>query len=252
MDSLTALMYILAFLFGITVGSFMNVCILRIPAHESIVTGPSHCPRCGKKLKWYELIPIFSFLALRGRCSNCKLPISAQYPIIEAVNGILWLLIFYVLGFSPYAVLACLMVSALFVLSVIDVRTREIPQGINVFILVLAITAALIDRQNFTSHIIGSFSISVPLYLILIITRGKGIGGGDIKLMAICGLFLGWKLVVLAFFIGCLAASIIHLFLMAAKKADRSLSFGPYLSAGIFLALLWGNLIIDCYLSLYK
>jgi leader peptidase (prepilin peptidase)/N-methyltransferase len=252
MDSLTALMYILAFLFGITVGSFMNVCILRIPAHESIVTGPSHCPRCGKKLKWYELIPIFSFLALRGRCSNCKLPISAQYPIIEAVNGILWLLIFYVLGFSPYAVLACLMVSALFVLSVIDVRTREIPQGINVFILVLAITAALIDRQNFTSHIIGFFSISVPLYLILIITRGKGIGGGDIKLMAVCGLFLGWKLVVLAFFIGCLAASIIHLFLMAAKKADRSLSFGPYLSAGIFLALLWGNLIIDCYLSLYK
>jgi leader peptidase (prepilin peptidase)/N-methyltransferase len=252
MDSLTALMYILAFLFGITVGSFMNVCILRIPAHESIVTGPSHCPRCGKKLKWYELIPIFSFLALRGRCSNCKLPISAQYPIIEAVNGILWLLIFYVLGFSPYAVLACLMVSALFVLSVIDVRTREIPQGINVFILVLAITAALIDRQNFTSHIIGFFSISVPLYLILIITRGKGIGGGDIKLMAVCGLFLGWKLVVLAFFIGCLAASIIHLFLMTAKKADRSLSFGPYLSAGIFLALLWGNLIIDCYLSLYK
>lgn len=252
MDSLTALMYILAFLFGITVGSFMNVCILRIPAHESIVTGPSHCPRCGKKLKWYELIPIFSFLALRGRCSNCKLPISAQYPIIEAVNGILWLLIFYVLGFSPYAVLACLMVSALFVLSVIDVRTREIPQGINVFILVLAITAALIDRQNFTSHIIGFFSISVPLYLILIITRGKGIGGGDIKLMAVCGLFLGWKLVVLAFFIGCLAASIVHLFLMAAKKADRSLSFGPYLSAGIFLALLWGNLIIDCYLSLYK
>lgn len=252
MDSLTALMYILTFLFGIAVGSFMNVCILRIPAHESIVTGPSHCPRCGKKLKWYELIPIFSFLALRGRCSNCKLPISAQYPIIEAVNGILWLLIFYVLGFSPYAVLACLMVSALFVLSVIDVRTREIPQGINVFILVLAITAALIDRQNFTSHIIGFFSISVPLYLILIITRGKGIGGGDIKLMAVCGLFLGWKLVVLAFFIGCLAASIIHLFLMAAKKADRSLSFGPYLSAGIFLALLWGNLIIDCYLSLYK
>ncbi|NLT63528.1 MAG: prepilin peptidase [Clostridiales bacterium] len=230
----------------------MNVCILRIPAHESIVTGPSHCPRCGKKLKWYELIPIFSFLALRGRCSNCKLPISAQYPIIEAVNGILWLLIFYVLGFSPYAVLACLMVSALFVLSVIDVRTREIPQGINVFILVLAITAALIDRQNFTSHIIGFFSISAPLYLILIITHGKGIGGGDVKLMAVCGLFLGWKLVVLAFFIGCLAASIIHLFLMAAKKADRSLSFGPYLSAGIFLALLWGNLIIDCYLSLYK
>lgn len=251
MESLTALMYIFVFLFGITVGSFLNVCILRIPAGESIVTGPSHCVRCGKKLKWYELIPIISFLALRGRCSNCKSPISAQYPIIEALNGVLWLLTIFVLGFTPYAALTCLLASSLIVLSIIDIRTREIPAGINIFILILGIAATILDLRNFMPHLIGLFAISLPLYLILLITHGRGIGGGDIKLMAACGLFLGFKLIVLGFFLGCLAASVVHLLLMALKKADRSLSFGPYLSLGIFIALIWGNSLINWYLNLY-
>ena len=251
MQTLTALTYIFVFLLGITVGSFLNVCILRIPAGESIVTGPSHCVRCGKKLKWYELIPIISFLALRGRCSNCKSPISAQYPIIEALNGLLWLLIVFILGFTPYAMLACLLASSLIVLSIIDIRTREIPAGINIFILILGIAATILDLRNFMPHLIGLFAISLPLYLILLITHGRGIGGGDIKLMAACGLFLGFKLIVLGFFLGCLAASVVHLLLMALKKADRSLSFGPYLSLGIFIALIWGNSLINWYLNLY-
>ena len=251
MDSLLVLIYIFVFLLGITVGSFMNVCILRIPAGESIVTGPSHCTRCGKRLKWYELIPIFSYLALRGRCSKCSANISIQYPIIEALNGILWVLIFFLLGLSPQAILACLLSSALITLSVIDIRTREIPVGINIFILVLGILSTVLDRQNTLSHIIGLFAISLPLYLLFIITHGKGIGGGDIKLMAVCGLFLGWKLVILGFFLGCIAATVIHLILMAFKKAERALAFGPYLSIGIFLALLWGNLFINWYFSLF-
>ena len=251
MDTLTALMYILVFLFGITVGSFLNVCILRIPANESIVTGPSHCTSCGKRLKWYELIPLFSFLALRGQCSACKARISPQYPIVEAVNGGLWLLTFFVLGFSPQAALACLFASALLTLSIIDARTREIPPGITLFILVLGVAATLLDLQNWLSHLIGFFAMSLPLYLILLITGGKGIGGGDIKLMAVCGLILGWKLVVLGFFFGCFAATIIHLTLMAIKKADRTLSFGPYLSVGIFAALLWGTPVINWYLNMF-
>ena len=250
MPTLTALMYILVFLFGITVGSFLNVCILRIPAHESVVTGPSHCTSCGKRLKWYELIPIFSFLALRGQCSACKARISPQYPIVEAVNGGLWLLSFYVLGFTVQAALACLFVSALLVLSVIDARTREIPPGTTLFILVLGVIATLFDLQNLLSHIIGVFAMSLPLYLVLLLTGGKGIGGGDIKLMAVCGLLLGWKLIVLGFFFGCIAATLIHLTLMAFKKADRTLSFGPYLSVGIFAALLWGSPLISWYLNM--
>lgn len=251
MPTLTTLMYIFVFIFGITVGSFLNVCILRIPKHESIVTGPSHCTSCGKRLKWYELIPLFSFLALRGQCSKCKAPISVQYPIVEAVNGGLWLLVFYVLGFTPYAIIACLFTSALLVLSVIDARTREIPEGITIFIAVLGVAATLLDLPNYLSHIIGLFAISLPLLLIAIITRGKGMGGGDIKLMAGCGLLLGWKLVILGFFFGCFAASITHLLLMVFKKAGRTLSFGPYLSFGIFTAMLCGTAVIDWYLNMF-
>ena len=250
MGYLTALMYIFVFLFGITVGSFLNVCILRIPAHESIVTGPSHCTSCGKKLKWYELIPLFSFLALRGRCSSCKTHISAQYPIIEAVNGGLWLFIFFVMGFTPGAVIACLFSSALLALSVIDARTREIPAGITIFILVLGIAATLLDFPNYLSHLIGLVAIALPLYLVFAITGGRGIGGGDIKLMAGCGLLLGWKLVVLGFFFGCFAATFVHLLLMLFKKANRTLSFGPYLSFGVFAAMLWGTALIDWYINM--
>ena len=251
MDSLTVMMYIFVFLLGITVGSFLNVCILRIPAHESIVTGPSHCTSCGKKLKWYELVPLFSFLALRGHCSSCKARISVQYPIIEAVNGSLWLVIIFLKGLTPFAGLACLFSSALLTLSVIDARTREIPAGISIFILILGIVAALIDLRNWQTHLIGFFAIALPLYLIFQITQGKGIGGGDIKLMAGCGLFLGWKLIVLGFFLGCAFATVIHLTLMAFKKADRTLSFGPYLSLGIFVAMLFGHAFIDWYLHLF-
>jgi len=250
MDAFTALMYGLVLLFGITIGSFLNVCILRIPKGESIVTGPSHCTHCGRKLNWYELIPVFSFLALRGRCAGCRARISPQYPLIEAVNGLLWMLVFYVLGFTLQGLIACLFTSCLLVLSVIDARTREIPPGTTLFIGVLGVAATLLDLPNWPLHVIGLFAISVPLLLILLLTGGRGMGGGDIKLMAGCGLLLGWQLVVFGFFLGCFLASVIHLTLMALKKADRTLSFGPYLSAGIFAALLWGQPILNWYLNM--
>lgn len=253
MDSIVApiVFYIIIFIFGITVGSFLNVCILRIPAHESIVTGPSHCPNCGKRLKSYELIPLFSWLALRGRCSGCKGAISAQYPLIEASNGVLWVLCFAVLGFSLQTALACLLLSALVVVAVIDARTMEIPLGLSITILVLGGISAALDYQNLLSHVIGLFAVSLPLYLLYLATGGRGIGGGDIKLMAGCGLFLGWRLVLLGFFGGCLLGTIIHITLMAVKKAGNQLSFGPYLSAGVVLALLFGEKLINWYLSLF-
>jgi len=252
MDAITVLITIFVFLFGIVIGSFLNVCILRIPIGESIIKGPSHCTRCGRRLHWFELIPLVSFLALRGRCSGCKAPISKQYPLIEAANGLLWVLVFFVLGVSPGALLACLLASNLLVLSVIDARTREIPSGVSLFIFLLGIAGTLVDLQNWQSHVIGLFAISIPLLLLFFATRGKGMGGGDIKLMAGCGLLLGWKLVILSFFLGCFAASVLHLTRMALKKADRTLSFGPYLSAGVLAALLWGKPLIDWYLQLFS
>ena len=247
---LNLLPYIVVFIFGITIGSFLNVCIYRIPLHESIVTAPSHCMTCGKKLKWYDMVPVFSWLVLGGKCRNCGSSISAQYPMIEAVNGFIYVLICAVNGLNSFSLIDCLMASALLVLSVIDWRTYEIPFGINVFLFVLGIAMAVLDRGNLVEHLIGMVCVSGVLEILYLVSCGGAIGGGDIKLMFACGLILGWKLILLAFVLGCIIGSVVHIIRMVRKKAGRMLAMGPYLSAGILLAALWGNKWISWYLSL--
>ena len=242
--------YIIIFIFGITIGSFLNVCIYRITLGESIVTAPSHCMTCGRKLKWYDMVPVFSWLVLGGKCRNCKSKISVQYPIIEGVNGILYVMICAVNGLEWSSVIYCFMASALLVLSIIDWRTYEIPFGINVFLFVLGIAMTILDRGNLAEHLIGMICVSGLLGILYLLTGGRAIGGGDIKLMFACGLILGWKLILLAFFLGCIIGSVVHIIRMSVKKAGRMLAMGPYLSAGIFLAALWGNAWINWYLSL--
>ena len=242
--------YIIIFIFGITIGSFLNVCIYRIPLGESIVTAPSHCITCGRKLKWYDMVPVFSWLVLGGKCRNCKSKISVQYPIIEGVNGILYVMICAVNGLEWSSVIYCFMASALLVLSIIDWRTYEIPFGINVFLFALGVAMTILDRGNLVEHLIGMICVSGLLGILYLLTGGRAIGGGDIKLMFACGLILGWKLILLAFFLGCIIGSVVHIIRMSVKKAGRMLAMGPYLSAGILLAALWGNAWINWYLSL--
>ena len=242
--------YIIIFIFGITIGSFLNVCIYRIPLGESIVTAPSHCMTCGWKLKWYDMVPVFSWLVLGGKCRNCKSKISVQYPIIEGVNGILYVMICAVNGLEWSSVIYCFMASALLVLSIIDWRTYEIPFGINVFLFVLGVAMTILDRGNLAEHLIGMICVSGLLGILYLLTGGRAIGGGDIKLMFACGQLLGWELILLAFFLGCIIGSVVHIIRMSVKKAGRMLAMGPYLSAGILLAALWGNAWINWYLSL--
>ena len=244
--------YITIFLFGIVIGSFLNVCIFRIPNHEPVVTERSHCMNCGYQLSWYDMVPVFSWLCLGGKCRKCKTPISPQYPIVEAVNGILYMVVFAVNGFSLESILYCLFVSALLVLSVIDWRTYEIPIGINIFILVLGILHTALDYSNWLTYVVGFFSVSLFLFLLLWISKGRAIGGGDVKLMAVAGLLLGWKLAILAFFIGCIVGSVIHLLRMKLSGADKVLAMGPYLSVGLFIAALWGNAMIGWYLGMFS
>ena len=238
------------FLYGIVIGSFLNVCIYRIPLGESIAKERSHCMSCGYQLKWYDLVPLFSWLALRGKCRKCKAPISPQYPIIEAVNGVLYLLIFAVNGFNPVSVLYCLMASALLALSVIDFRTYEIPFGFNIFIGILGLVRLVTDFGNWPDYVLGFLSVSVLLEIILLASRGRAIGGGDVKLMAAAGLLIGWKLILLAFLIGCILGSVIHIIRMKVSRAEHVLAMGPYLSAGILIAALWGHQFINWYLGL--
>lgn len=251
MTPMLALITLVIFLYGIVIGSFLNVCIYRIPQKEDIVRESSHCMSCGHRLKWYDLVPLFSYLTLKGKCRYCGSKLSKQYPIVEALNGILYVVIFYVTDFSLDSILYCLMTSALIVLSVIDFRTYEIPFGINVFLFVLGVIRCIFSKGDRGTLMIGFFAVSLFLLLLSLLTRGAAIGGGDIKLMAAAGLLLGWKLIILAFVIGCIAGSVVHVIRMKVYGAGRMLALGPYLSVGIFIAALWGNAMIDWYLGLF-
>ena len=237
--------------YGIIIGSFLNVCIYRIPKNESIVVVRSHCMSCGKQIKWYDLVPLISFLILRGKCRYCKTKLSWQYPAVEALNGILYGIIVLVNGFNATSILYCLATSALLVLSVIDWRTYEIPPSLNIFIGILGIIRLALDYTHWYNYFIGFVSVSGFLLLILLITKGRGMGGGDVKRMAAAGLLLGWKLIILSLGLGCILGSVIHITLMHVTDKDRVLAFGPYLSLGIFISMVYGNQLIEWYLHMF-
>jgi len=251
---------IITIVYGVFIGSFLNVCIFRIPRGEEIAVTRSHCMTCGEQIKWYDLIPIFSFIALGGKCRNCKTKLSIQYPLVEFSNGLGYAIIVLVRGYSLTpgydsviyniaTVLFCLCTSALIVISVIDWRTYEIPVALNAFIGILGFIRLLTDYKHWYNYLIGFVCVSGFLFLLFIITKGRGIGGGDIKLMAAAGLLLGWKYIILALGVGCVLGSIIHITLMKIQNKERMLAFGPYLSLGIYIAMVWGDVIIDWYVN---
>ncbi len=242
--------FIVIFLYGIVIGSFLNVCIYRIPNKENIVTTRSHCMSCGHQLKWYELLPLISFVVQKGKCRECGTKLSVQYPLIEGLNGVLYVITFYINGLTIDSLLYCLLISALLALSVIDERTHEIPIGFNIFILCLGIIMTVLHYDDWLNHVIGFFAVSVFIEIIIIVTRGRGMGGGDMKLMATAGLMLGWKEIILAFILGCILGAIIHVLRMKVKGAERVLAFGPYLSLGILISVWFGTPLITWYLGL--
>ena len=243
------MLYIIIFLYGIVIGSFLNVCIFRIPKQDNIVKIRSHCMNCGYQLKWYDLVPVFSYLCLGGKCRSCKQKISVQYPLIELLNGVLYCIVFAVYGISVEALLYALLASALIALSVIDFRTYEIPVGINIFILALGLIRIVTDYADWLDYAVGFLIVSGFLYIVHLVTKGRGIGGGDIKLMAAAGLLLGWKLILLAFVLGCIIGSVVHIARMKISGQGHMLAFGPYLSVGIIISALAGEQMIAWYLS---
>ncbi len=242
---------VLTIVYGVIIGSFLNVCIYRIPKNESVVVVRSHCMSCGKQIKWYDLVPLISFLLLRGKCRYCKTKLSWQYPAVEALNGILYGIIVLANGFNITSILYCLATSALLALSIIDWRTYEIPVSFNIFIGILGIIRLIVDYHHWYNYVIGMVSVSGFLLLILLITKGRGMGGGDVKLMAAAGLLVGWKLIILSLGLGCVLGSVIHITLMKVKDKDRVLAFGPYLSLGIYISMVYGEQIIRWYLHMY-
>ena len=159
----TIFLHIVIFCYGIIIGSFLNVLIYRVPKKENIAIVRSHCMQCGYQLAWYDLIPLFSWLALRGKCRKCGEKISVQYPLIEALNGVLYIMVFHHYGLSIESLLYCLLFSALLTLSVIDFRTYEIPVGFNYFILALGLIRLATDLNNWKTYVIGFLAVSVFL-----------------------------------------------------------------------------------------
>lgn len=241
--------YVVVFLFGIVIGSFLNVWIFREPKQETLLAN-SHCMHCGYELRWYDLIPLFSYMILRGRCRKCNTRLSLQYPLVEGLNGALYVIVFLANGWNLTSIVYCLLTSALIVVSVIDWRSKRIPNQVNLAILALGIFATLLDLSHLRDHLIGMVCVSVVLWLLFLLSVGRIMGGGDAKLMTGAGLALGTMPAILAFIIGCIVGSVIHPIRMAVFHADRKLAFGPYLAFGIWFSMLFGDPVIRWYLEM--
>lgn len=243
--------FILTALLGLCVGSFCNVLIFRLPRGEEFIKTPSHCMSCGHRLTWRENIPLLSWIVQRGRCRSCGAAISHQYPVVEAINALMWLAAALIFRGDWLRVgLYCAFFSLLTVIAIIDWRTFEIPNGLNLAVFLLGLLRLVTDTANWRLYLIGLCCVSLLFLAIWLVTKGAGIGMGDVKLMAGAGLLLGWKNILLGMFAGCVLGSVIHMVRMK-RGAGHKLAFGPYLAAGTWLAALFGDMALDWYLGLF-
>ena len=247
---------VLIFIFGLLIGSFLNVCIYRIPLGLTVVQGRSMCPHCGTQIPWYWNVPLLSFLLLKGRCRYCQEKISPIYPAVEFLNAVLTLLAFLVYGLTLSSLFFSLLFSCLVVISFIDLGHKIIPDGLVLVLLILGMGFAgyqvLVLQAPWSLFAIGFFAASLPLFILGYFYQ-DGIGGGDIKLMAVVGLFLGWKLVLLALFLASLFGLFYAGILAALHRVNRRsvIPFGPFLSLGILVSTLFGHQILSLYFSLF-
>jgi leader peptidase (prepilin peptidase)/N-methyltransferase len=251
LDSFHFFCLFFVFILGLCIGSFLNVVIYRLPRGESITLERSQCASCGKQLRWYELIPLFSYLFLRGRCRTCHEPISLRYPIVELLTAITFALVFLQFGLT-LELLKYLFLSALLVaISFIDLEYFIIPNSLIIIGLVGGVILNIAAQDvGFVSALAGLLVTSGFLLLIALASKG-GMGGGDIKLVAVTGLFLGWPLgpfgLILGAVIGGMIAVVLLLFRIKGRKDP--LPFGPFIALGTFISILYGSQIINWYLQ---
>lgn len=247
-----------AFVLGAVVGSFLNVCIYRIPAGKSIVSPPSSCPQCGQRIRWYQNVPIFSYLFLLGRCAGCGQKISLRYPLIEMLTGGLFVLVLYSFGLSLATPAYCLFAAALVVITFIDLDHQIIPDVISLPGIVVGFACSFaVPWVGWLNSLLGILLGGGLLLAIAwgyqLLTKREGMGGGDIKLLALIGAFLGWQSIFPIIFLASLGGTAIGvpLMLLRRENARFALPFGPFLSFAAMIYLLWGPQTVRWYLSLY-
>lgn len=243
------LLNIYFFIVGLVLGSFFNVVGLRVPESISIVKPRSACPNCNHTLSASELIPVVSFLFQKGRCRNCHTKISPIYPFFELLTGTLFAFSFYHFGFTKELIVSLTLVSLFIIITVSDIKYMMIPDKVLLFFAPLfLIERIFIPLDPWWNSITGAAVGFFLLLLIAIVSKG-GMGGGDIKLFAVLGLVLGWKLVLLAFFMSTLFGAVFGLIGMLMKKVSRGkpMPFGPYIAIGTLVTYFYGEEIINWY-----
>ncbi len=272
--------YIIALIFGLVIGSFLNVCIARLPRGRSIVNPPSHCPRCNEPIRFYDNIPIISFLLLRGKCRNCGLPISFRYPRVELMNGLLYVWILHEFWLGGETLLMMAFCSSLVIITFIDFDFQIIPDIITLPGILVGISLApfFMSALNeplpfhlasfmphaspylvrFLNSVIGMLCGALPLFFIgwlwEKLRHVEAMGGGDVKLMGMVGAFLGWKGALITIMIGALTGSVVGILLIAFKghKMEKVIPFGPFLALGAVTTAFYGPDIISWYVGLLR
>ena len=269
------------FILGLLIGSFLNVVILRLPerleydwrcqckellsieSHDkeaskpppSIMWSRSHCPKCGHQIKSHENIPLLSYLLLRGRCSSCKAPISSRYPLIEATTAILFLTVAIYFGPTLQSLVALGLTAILIALTVIDIDHQLLPDDLTFVLLWCGLFASLFHIfTDPVSSIIGALAGYLSLWFVYhlfrLVTGKEGMGYGDFKLLAAIGAWLGWQMLPLVILLSSLVGAVIGLIMIALKhhKSSNPMPFGPFIALAGWIALIWGDQIIDAYL----
>lgn len=255
--------YLIVLAFGLIIGSFLNVCIYRIPRNLSLVLPSSRCPSCEKPIRARDNIPVLSYLILGGKCRFCGQGISLRYPLVEALNGLMYAAVIWRYGLGWGSLFYCFLISALIVITFIDLDFQIIPDRITLMGLPIGlVTGAFLLPDPFLravplgykSSLIGAaagFSFYYLIaYLSIIILKKEGMGGGDIKMMAMVGAFLGWKTVILTTFLGSLLGSVAGIVIMVVrgKGGGLQIPFGPYLALGTVISIFFGQEILTWYL----
>jgi len=251
--------YLFVFIFGLVFGSFLNCLVYRLEAKKSFLKGRSFCPRCQHLLSWRELLPVLSFILLRGKCRYCRKPISLQYPLVEMAAGLLFVLIVFYFSFDFlfsffYLIFSCFLI----VIFVYDLKHYIIPDRVIYPAIVLALLYQVIEGTGSVAGIgqysvLSAVGVAAFFLAIVLVSRGRWMGAGDIKLAFLMGLLLGWPDILVALFLAFFIGAIVGLGLMVSgqKGLKSEIPFGPFLVTGTFLALFWGNELLNWYQAFF-
>jgi len=250
---------VIIILFGLVWGSFLNVVIYRLPRGQSLVRPPSSCPRCGKRIRAYDNIPVLSFLLLGGRCRSCGTRISVVYPVVEILTALCFLLLYNQYSLSLHFFASCLFASALIALGFIDYFHQILPDEITLPGLLLALLYAFLRpdlslRQALIGAVAGASFLLIIYTAYYFLRRKEGLGMGDVTMMLFVGAYVGWLKAFLTLVLASLAGAAVGLFLIYFRKKDLhfALPFGTFLAPAAFFSLLWGERVITAYLGIYK